>query len=45
LSSEHSKLEPDSSDEKLKLALVLDVCAAGAAVIVVCGAAVSTVQL
>jgi hypothetical protein len=41
LSSEHSKLEPASFEEKLKLALVLDVSGAGPEVIVVSGAVVS----
>jgi hypothetical protein len=42
-SSEHSNVEPGSFDEKLNDALVLDVVAGGAAVIVVCGAVLSTV--
>jgi hypothetical protein len=45
LSSEHSNVEPASLAVKLKLALVLEVWAGGAAVIVVCGAVVSIVQL
>jgi hypothetical protein len=44
-SSEHSNVTPDSLDEKLKLALVLDVSADGAEEIVVSGATVSIVQV
>jgi hypothetical protein len=40
-SSLHSKLEPDSLDENVKLALVLVVVAGGALPIVVSGAVVS----
>jgi hypothetical protein len=43
-SSEHWKVEPGSLAVKLKLALVLEVCAGGDAVIVVSGADVSTVH-
>src|SRR5918998_2191183 len=42
-SSEHSKAEPDSLELKWNEALVLVVAAGGAVVMVVCGAAVSTV--
>src|ERR671916_214920 len=43
-SSEHSNVEPCSLAEKPKLALVLDVVAAGLESIVACGAVVSAVQ-
>src|SRR5918992_4053978 len=42
-SSEHSKVEPSSLDENAKLALVTCVIAGGVALIVVCGAVVSTI--
>jgi hypothetical protein len=44
-SSEHSNVDPGSLDEKLKLALVLEVKDGGAEEIVVSGATVSIVQL
>jgi hypothetical protein len=44
-SSEHSNVDPWSSAENAKLALVLDVDAAGLESIVVWGAVASTVQL